>query len=135
MRKYVRLGLIALSSPISDESGGDRRASAHFVAEQLSTLAASFLEWSAEARTSLVREIKELVARQVQEMGMATKKDLERLQRRVDRLEEERKNSSSPKRATKTTGSRRAGAGKARTRRVGGASKSSGRSRRAPGPG
>jgi hypothetical protein len=88
VRKYMRLGLAALASQGSDESGGDRRARAQAVAEQISAFAASFLEWSAEARTSLAKEIKDLVARQVQEMGLATEKDLHRLQMRIDRLEE-----------------------------------------------
>jgi polyhydroxyalkanoate synthesis regulator phasin len=88
--KYVRLGLEALSSQASQSSEGVSdavKSGAEAVATQLSTLAAGFLEWSAEARASLVQEIKDLVIRQVQEMGVATKKDLETLRARLDRLE------------------------------------------------
>jgi len=90
VRKYVRLGLEALSSQAaqsSEEVGDAVRSRTEAVAAQLSTLAAGFLEWSAEARASLVQEIKDLVSRQVEEMGVATKKDLETLRARLDRLE------------------------------------------------
>jgi hypothetical protein len=58
------------------------------MAEQLSALASGFLEWSAEARASLLQELRDVVARQVQDMGLATKKDLDALRARLDRLEE-----------------------------------------------
>jgi hypothetical protein len=87
VRKYVRLGLEALSSQGSNDAAGAARSRASGVAGQLSTLAAGFLEWSAEARASLLNEMKELVARQVQEMGVATQEDLEGLRDRLERLE------------------------------------------------
>lgn len=87
VRKYMRLGLEALSSQGSDDAGAALRSRAQVVAEQLSSLAAGFLEWSGEAKSSLLVEIRDLVARQVQEMGVATKKDLESLQARLERLE------------------------------------------------
>lgn len=131
----MRLGLEALASQGSDETGGDRRARAQVVAEQLSAFAASFLDWSAEARASLVKEIKDLVARQVQEMGLATNKDLQSIRRRIDRLEEtlaptRGAANAKPKSATKTKTKARA---KGATR-VKSAAKSSGRSRAARGP-
>ncbi|HYT79984.1 MAG TPA: hypothetical protein VEQ37_12155, partial [Actinomycetota bacterium] len=46
-----------------------------------------FLEWSAEARASLQQELRDLVARQVEDMGVATKKDLDGLTARLERLE------------------------------------------------
>jgi hypothetical protein len=132
VRKYMRLGLEALASQGSNESGGDRRARAQVAAEQLSAFAASFLDWSAEARTSLVKEIKELVARQVLEMGLATKKDLQSLQRRIDRLEGRLTPTSSanakPKSATKAK-SRAKGPTRAKP-----AAKASSRSKGARGP-
>jgi polyhydroxyalkanoate synthesis regulator phasin len=134
VRKYMRLGLEVLASQGSDETGGDRRARAQVVAEQLSAFAASFLEWSAEARASLVKEIKDLVARQVQEMGLARNKDLQILQRRVDRLEER----LAPTRGTANTKPKSASTTKTRAKRATrakSAAKASGRSRAARGPG
>jgi hypothetical protein len=86
MRKYVRFGLEALSS--QDRGGaGTMRSGAQGVAEQLSSLAAGFLEWSAEARASLLKELKDLVARQIEEMGVARKKDVDALEARLGKLE------------------------------------------------
>jgi BMFP domain-containing protein YqiC len=96
VRKYVRLGLEALSSQGSNDAPGAARARATGVAEQLSSLAAGFLEWSAEARASLLQEMKDLIARQVQEMGVATRKDLESLEGRIERLEASRGTGSRP---------------------------------------
>ena len=63
------------------------RSGAQGVAEQLSSLAAGFLEWSSEARASLLQELKDLVARQIEEMGVATKKDVDELEARLGKLE------------------------------------------------
>jgi BMFP domain-containing protein YqiC len=87
MLKYVRLGLEALSSQGSEDVTGAMRSRAQGVAEQISALAAGFLEWSAEARASLLQELRDVVARQVEDMGVATKKDLDDLRARLDRLE------------------------------------------------
>jgi hypothetical protein len=65
----------------------DVRKYAQSMAEQMSGLAAGFLEWSAEARASLLHEVKGLVARQVGEMGLATKQEVEAVRRRIERLE------------------------------------------------
>jgi hypothetical protein len=87
MRKYVRAGIDVLSSQGTDELAGAFLSRAQAFAEQLSSLAAGFREWSAEARASLLAEVKQVVAGQVKEMGLATKKDLEALRARVERLE------------------------------------------------
>ena len=139
VRKYMRLGLEALASQGSDEAGGDRRVRAQAVAEQLSTFAASFLEWSAEAKASLVKEIKDLVARQVQEMGLATKKDLQGVQRRIDRLEERLAPTTGtakakPKRATGAKSKAKKPTRAKRSPRAKTAVKASSRSRAARGP-
>ena len=86
MRKYVRFGLEALSSQ-DRGTAGTKKSGAQGVAEQLSSLAAGFLEWSAEARESLLQELKQLVARQIEEMGVATKKDVDALEARLGKLE------------------------------------------------
>lgn len=126
VRRYMRLGLEALSSQGPDDAGGGNvRTRAQVVAEQLTTLAAGFLDWSGEAKTSLLKEIRELVAGQVQEMGVATKKDVERLQARLERLEgrlapapEKRRVVSAAGRATSSKASAK-GRAKAKARSAG----------------
>jgi hypothetical protein len=87
MGKLLKLGLQALAEQGPDDVSGGVRARAQAMAEQFSTLAAGFMEWTAEARASLRHELREVVARQVDEMGLATKKDLDALRARLDRLE------------------------------------------------
>jgi hypothetical protein len=87
MRKYVRAGLDALASSGSDDLAATLKSRAESFADQMSSLAAGFLEWSGEARASLVREVKELVAAQVKEMGLASRREVEALRKRVERLE------------------------------------------------
>ena len=86
MRKYVRFGLETLASQ-DRGAAGTKRSGAQGVAEQLSSLAAGFLEWSAEARASLLQELKDLVARQIDEIGVASKKDVDALEARLGKLE------------------------------------------------
>jgi hypothetical protein len=125
MRKYVRFGLQALSAQDPSE-GGTKRSGTHTLGEQLSSLAAGFLEWSGEARASLLQELKDLVARQVEEMGVATKKELDALERRLEKLEvrrgtrPSRSKATSPTRAarSKATSTTRTARSKATTRTV-----------------
>jgi polyhydroxyalkanoate synthesis regulator phasin len=88
MRKVMRAGIDALAGGRSDEVAATLVERAQAVAEQISGLASGFLEWSAEARASLRTEVRELVARQVREMGVATKREVDALRRRIERLEE-----------------------------------------------
>jgi ubiquinone biosynthesis protein UbiJ len=121
MSKYLKLGLQALAEQGSDDVSGGVRARAQAMAEQFSTLAAGFLEWTAEARASLRQELKEVVARQVDEMGVATKKDLDALRSRLDRLEravQGRTKSGGATRAKSTAGAKTSSK-KATTRRSG----------------
>jgi hypothetical protein len=87
MRRFMKLGLQALAEQGPGDVSGAVRSRAQVVAEQFSTLAAGFLEWTGEARASLLQELKDLVTRQVEEMGVAMKKDLDDLKARLDRLE------------------------------------------------
>ena len=87
VRKYVRAGIEALAPQGTEDLAATLLGRAQTAAEQLSSFASGFLEWSAEARASLLREVRDLVARQVQDMGLATKDDVETLRRRIDRLE------------------------------------------------
>jgi hypothetical protein len=101
MRKYVRAGLEALATGRSHEVSASVASGAQSIAEQMSALAAGFLEWSAEARASLLREVKDLVARQVREMGLASQRELDALRDRVARLESG--DAPSPRRRSGTT--------------------------------
>ena len=83
MRKYMRAGIEALAAGRSEDFTAAVVSRAQSVAEQMSALASGFLEWSAEARASLLHEVKELVARQVNEMGLATKQDMDALRKRI----------------------------------------------------
>jgi hypothetical protein len=87
MKKYVRAGLEALSSPGAEDAAGAFMDKAGGLADQFSAFASGFLEWSAEARASLLQELKDMITRQVESMGLATKDDVETLRRRLDRLE------------------------------------------------
>jgi hypothetical protein len=82
------------------------RSGAQGVAEQLSSLAAGFLEWSAEARASLLQELKDLVARQIEEIGVARKKDVDALEARLGKLEA--RVGTKPKTPTRAKAARRA---------------------------
>jgi hypothetical protein len=95
MKRYVKAGLEALAPQAADEVGGALLARAQEFAAQMSTLAGAFVQWSAEARASILHEVRDLVARQVEEMGVATKHDVETLRKRLDRLEA-RANESKP---------------------------------------
>jgi hypothetical protein len=87
MRRYLRAGLDALSSQGANDLPSGLRERAQSATAQLSMLAAGFLQWGSEAKESLFREIREIVAHQIQEMGVPTRQDLETLRSRLDRLE------------------------------------------------
>jgi hypothetical protein len=122
MKKYVRAGLEALSSQGTEDAAGAFMARAGGLAEQLNALASGFLEWSAEARASLLQELRDLISRQVESMGLATKKDVEALRRRVDRLEagagRSKSSASAGRRAKGKTSPRKASARKASPRKA-----------------
>jgi polyhydroxyalkanoate synthesis regulator phasin len=104
MRKYVRAGLDALSSQGAEDAAGVIMSRATVLADQLNAFASGFLEWSAEARASLMQELKDMITRQVDSMGLATKEDLQALGRRIDRLERASK-SKEPAGASKSKAS------------------------------
>ena len=87
VRNYVRAGIGAVASQSADAIPGALASKAQSLAEQFASFAAGFLEWSGEARASLVTELKLLVAGQIQEMGLASQEDMERLTARVRDLE------------------------------------------------
>jgi hypothetical protein len=115
MRRYVRAGLEALSSQGGDDAADALLSRASGFAEQLSAFASGFLEWSAEARASLLQEVKDLVARQIEAMGVATKDDLETLRKRIDRLEAGAGAKTAPRRSS--TGKAAARSSKATARK------------------
>lgn len=86
MRRFVQARLDALSTA-NDHTGTERRSPVQGVAEQISALAAGFLQWSAEARQSMVTEIRSIVTSQMDDLGLATKGEVAELRTRVERLE------------------------------------------------
>ena len=87
VRGLVRAGMQALAAQGPDEVAATLIAAAQAAAEQFSSLAAGLLERSAEARSTLAREVRDLVDRQVQELGLLTRQDLKPVLARLDALE------------------------------------------------
>lgn len=98
MRRFVQARLDALSTA-DDDTGPERRSPVQGVAEQISALAAGFLQWSAEARQSMVTEIRSIVSSQMDDLGLATKAEMAELRMRVERLESGGAASGRPRRA------------------------------------
>jgi hypothetical protein len=133
MRKYVRAGLEAFSSQGAEDTAGVIMSRASVLADQLNAFASGFLEWSAEARASLMQELRDVITRQVETMGLATKQDLEALQRRVDRLEGRSGGAATQGSRTGRSTARRASAPKATAASRGGGSSKAKASSRAGG--
>jgi hypothetical protein len=108
MRKYLRAGLEALSSQGAEDAAGVIMSRASGLADQLNAFASGFLEWSAEARASLMQELKDMITRQVESMGLATKEDLEALRHRIDRLEGSSRVPGAPRSKASAGGSKKA---------------------------
>jgi len=87
VRRFVQDRVEALTPGVAEDLAGALISRAQGVADQIAGLGAGFLAWSAEARDSIMREVRDMVARQIEEMGVATKADLHRLRERLDRVE------------------------------------------------
>jgi hypothetical protein len=87
IRKKMEAGIGSLSKQGPDELGAAVLGKAREAAEQLSGLTAGMIEWSAAARERLSGDVRDLVARCVDEMGLVTRKELDALAKRVARLE------------------------------------------------
>ncbi len=92
MQKYVRAGLDALSS-----QGAQTSSRLENLTQQVGTAASALTEWWQEAGSTLVREVRQNVVKQIESIGVATKKDVETLRARLDRLEAK---ATSPARTT-----------------------------------
>jgi hypothetical protein len=87
VRRRVQDRLESMTPQAAEDVAASLRSRLQEVGEQFSGLASGFLQWSAEARKSLMDEVRSIVAGQVQEMGLATKQEVEALRARLDRLE------------------------------------------------
>ncbi|HEX2068821.1 MAG TPA: hypothetical protein VHH54_01270 [Actinomycetota bacterium] len=121
MQKYVRAGLEALSSQ-GAQTSSRLVPRLENLTQQLGTAASALTEWWQEAGSTLVREVRQNVVKQVESIGVATKKDVETLRARLDRLEAK---ATSPARATS--------AGSPRSRATSAPRTSPSRSRSTPG--
>ena len=86
IRKKVESGLGPLIGS-ADEAEGSLKGKAQGAADQLSGFASIVLDWVAVARESIRGEVRDLVQREIADMGLATAKELEALSVRVHRLE------------------------------------------------
>jgi hypothetical protein len=114
VRNYVRSRIGDMGARRAEDVATEVISRAQDVAEQFSAFAAGFLQWSAEARRSLLQEVREVVARQVQDMGLATKKDLDALVRRMDRFEERMTGDAGGSRSSRRAPSKRASSSSSR---------------------
>ena len=68
--------------------------------KQASTAAKELVDRSKQNRKELLRFVRSEIQNQIEGLGLATKRDLERLERRITRLETDRKSSGSPAKKT-----------------------------------
>ena len=84
--------------------------------QQASTAARDLYDRSRENRKALTGIIRSEIQNQVQNLGLASKRDVERLERRVARLESERKKTTAKKStAKKTTAKKTTSSGSSRS--------------------
>ena len=72
--------------------------------QQASGAARELMERSRQNRKELLRFVRGEIQNQIESLGLATKRDLERLERRIARLEAERKTPAKKTTAKKSTG-------------------------------
>jgi polyhydroxyalkanoate synthesis regulator phasin len=84
--------------------------------QQASTAARELYDRSRENRKAMTGIIRSEIQNQVQNLGLASKRDLERLERRIARLESDRKKTTSKKStAKKTTAKKTSSSGSSRS--------------------
>ena len=86
IRKKVESGISSMPKK-PDEVGAAVFEKAKALGEQVAGFTAGLIEWSSTARERLQDDVTELVYRVVGEMGVASKKELDALAKRVDKLE------------------------------------------------
>jgi hypothetical protein len=94
IRKKVESGINSMPKK-PDEVPAAVYGKAKELGEQIAGFAAGLLEWSATARERLQDDVTDLVYRVVGEMGVASKKELDALADRVEKLEKPGRASSS----------------------------------------
>jgi polyhydroxyalkanoate synthesis regulator phasin len=100
VKTFLKAGLDSLSPGATDRGPEAVLAKAHVVAEQMSSLFGGLLEWSSEARASLRQEVKDAVNRQVGDLGVATKREVDSLRARIEELEKQVARAPAAKRST-----------------------------------
>jgi polyhydroxyalkanoate synthesis regulator phasin len=93
-------GVVELTRHQAEQVIRDLVKSGDLRRQQASTAAKELVDRSKENRKELLRFVRGEIQNQIEGLGLATKRDLERLERRITRLESERK-ASTP--ATKTS--------------------------------
>ncbi len=98
VRKYVEAGREAISPEKAQELARSMARQGQTRADQVNRVARDLAEWSRRNSERLVRLIQREVKRQIANLGVATKEDVEGLKRRIRDLERAR--TAAPKRAT-----------------------------------
>ena len=93
-------GVVELTRHQAEQVIRDLVKSGDLRRQQASTAAKELVDRSKENRKELLRFVRGEIQNQIEGLGLATKRDLERLERRITRLESERKSSGSPAKKT-----------------------------------
>jgi polyhydroxyalkanoate synthesis regulator phasin len=93
-------GVVELTRHQAEQVIRDLVKSGDLRRQQASTAAKELVDRSKENRKELLRFVRGEIQNQIEGLGLATKRDLERLERRITRLETERKASGSPAKKT-----------------------------------
>ena len=83
--------------------------------QQASSAARELYERSRENRKQLTAIVRTEIQNQIQNLGLASKRDVERLERRVARLESDRKKSTAKKSTAKKSSAKKTTASRSRT--------------------
>ena len=93
-------GVVELTRHQAEQVIRDLVKSGDLRRQQASTAAKELVDRSKENRKELLRFVRSEIQNQIEGLGLATKRDLERLERRITRLEGERKSAGSPAKKT-----------------------------------
>ncbi|MGH2807841.1 MAG: phasin family protein [Actinomycetota bacterium] len=93
-------GVVELTRHQAEQVVKDLVRSGDLRRQQASTAAKELIDRSKSNRKELLRFVRAEIQNQIEALGLATKRDLDRLERRIARLESERKAQRSPAKKT-----------------------------------
>jgi polyhydroxyalkanoate synthesis regulator phasin len=107
VRKYVEAGMEALSSKRAEELAKGLVKQGEARKEQVGKVARELAEWSKKSRERLAEVVQREVKKQVDGLGLATKKDVDALKKRVKSLEGKARTSRSQSSTSKSASIRK----------------------------